>query len=93
MKRKKIITILLITIAVVLSIISYLVLPETLIMQIGFDGTAGNSLPKLIGIALETFMTIGGAIAYYKSDENGFLFLSIIGLASYFIVFWFNLFM
>lgn len=91
MNRKKIITFLLITVAIVLTIVGYLVLPETLVMQITFSGEAGNTTPKLVGLGFEILLSVGGAIAYYESEENKYLFLAFIGLFTYLVVFWFNM--
>lgn len=68
-----------ITIAV--GIIGWFVLPDVVAVQIGFDGNASNTLPKLAAILVPVALSVAAFIMNLKSDEKskGTVFL-IIGL-------------
>ena len=47
MKKDKVLGIGIIALSLVLTVVGWLILPDTLIIQIGADGRASNTLPKL----------------------------------------------
>lgn len=81
--NKKLLTGLIIILSLGLAIYGYIVLPEQVVVQIDFHGDPSNFYPKILSIALETVLTIGGALGYYfsKYKERKHLFLSVVGLA------------
>lgn len=81
--NKKLLSGIIIILSLGLAIYGYIVLPEQVVVQIDFRGDPSNFYPKILSIALETVLTIGGALGYYfsKYKEKKYLFLSVVGLA------------
>lgn len=81
--NKKLLSGIIIILSLGLAIYGYIVLPEQVVVQIDFHGDPSNFYPKILSIALETVLTIGGALGYYfsKYKEKKYLFLSFVGLA------------
>lgn len=81
--NKKLLSGIIIILSLGLAIYGYIVLPEQVVVQIDFHGDPSNFYPKILSIALETVLTIGGALGYYfsKYKEKKYLFLSVVGLA------------
>ena len=80
--NKKIILIVLVLVSIGLSIYGYMVLPETVTVQIDMSGNPSNFYPKTLVIASQLLLSIGGGIGYYfsKEKEKKFLVLSIGGI-------------
>lgn len=78
--NKKIISGLIISIAIILSLYSYFTLPDIVVVQIDLSGNPSNKEPKIFALLLPLVLSIGGGIGYYKFQENKSLFLSIIGI-------------
>lgn len=79
--------------AVALTVIGYLVLPETLTMQFTAAGQTATTLPKPVGLALPALLTIGFAAAARfgaaeKSAKN--LLVSAVGLVVFVLTFVLN---
>ena len=55
---------------IVLAILEYFLLPDTLVMQITASGAAGTTLPKLLGILISTAFS-AFALFWYKKDRGG----------------------
>ncbi len=95
MKNKKlIITISVIAISIVLAIVGYFKLPETLVVQITLGGGAGNTLPKALGLLLPLLLSCAFAIVYYKTETakeaRKNLIISVASLMIYILIFAFN---
>lgn len=54
-------------IVIMLSIISWFVLPETVSVQVGLDGEISNTMPKLFAILIPAVMSVIGGIIGIKS--------------------------
>lgn len=91
-KKKAIIMVLLITVAVALTIIGYITLPDVLIMQIQANGTAGTTLPKPIGLAIPLLVTIIFSVLYYKRNNNNSrnIGVALLGILMFVLTFVFN---
>ena len=50
--------------AVALFVLGMIVLPETLVMQVQMDGSAGTTLPKLIGLLIPLALSTVFAVFY-----------------------------
>jgi uncharacterized membrane protein len=70
-RKRKIITAVLIAVAVAGMAVGYIVLPNTLVVQRSLDGTAGNTMPKLLGLAIPAALMVIGAIQFYKNGITG----------------------
>ena len=91
-RKKAIIMALLITIAVVLTIIGFITLPDVLIMQIQANGSAGTTLPKPIGLAIPLLVTIIFSVLYYKRNNNNSrnIGVALLGILMFVLTFVFN---
>ncbi len=76
--------------ALVLFVAGMILLPDTLIMQIQADGSAGTTLPKLLGLLLPLALTGVFAVFYYKNGATKHLLVAILGLALFVLTFFFN---
>ena len=78
--NKKIICISLISAAVLLFIISFLLLPDVVAMQIQFNGQLGNYMPKYIALLIPLIIELIGTLAYYKENNNKYLVIAVVGI-------------
>ena len=78
--NKKIICISLISAAVLLFIISVLLLPDVVAMQIQFNGQLGNYMPKYIALVIPLIIELIGTLAYYKENNNKYLVIAVVGI-------------
>lgn len=81
--RKMMIGALIIAISAVIAVAGYLVLPEVMIVQIGIDGKASNTLPKIPALLLPFAISTISALLYMKeaTSRPKNLVLALIGLA------------
>lgn len=82
--KKKIISIVLIMIAVGLSICAWSMLPPVVAVQVGFDGQVTNTMPKLAAIAIPLTISVAGSVVNLTNKENGNskgFVLGIVGIA------------
>ena len=91
-KKKAIIMVLLITIAVALAIIGYITLPDVLIMQIQANGSAGTTLPKPVGLAIPLLVTVIFSVLYFKRNNNSSrnIGVALLGILMSVLTFVFN---
>lgn len=78
-------------IEVILTIVAYFVLPETIAVQITLSGGAGNEMPKIAGLAIPLILNILCSIMYYSKKIKTHLFFSILGIVMTILIFVFNM--
>ena len=61
MKRHFIIYIALIAVSAAFTVVSLIVLPDTVVTQLSFSGSP-STMPKLLAVAIPTLLGIGGAV-------------------------------
>ena len=84
--------IVILALALVLTVVGYLVLPETLVMQITLSGEGGTTLPKIIGLLVPLALSGIFSVLYYKNENSSrSLIVALVGLAMYAFVFAVNL--
>lgn len=79
--------------AIILGVISWFVLPETVAVQIGLDGKVSNTMPKLFAIAIPAVMSVVGGIIGIRSNDsnrNKGTALLCIGIVIMLVTFFFN---
>ena len=92
MVNKNIIVSLILLASLTMAIIGYLILPQTLIMQITIAGEAGNTMPKLLGLGIPLLICIISAVLYYLNESRKkYLFTAIVGVLIYLFIFVVNL--
>ncbi len=91
-KHKLIFTVCIIAAAAILAIAAFIILPETLVVQINAAGQPGNTMPKIIGILIPFLFTAIFAVLYLKreNDRKNF-WLALLGIVLFALLFIFNL--
>lgn len=80
-----------IILAVILSVVGFFILPDTLIMQITTSGTGGTTMPKLLGIIVTFAICSVFSVLYYINDNSKYIVFSIIGICLYGFMFFMNI--
>lgn len=81
--NKKIISIVLVVVAVILGVVSFVLLPEVVTVQVGLDGRPTNTMPKVLAVLVPFAVTVAGAVInYLNKDEKNYkgLILSVVGV-------------
>ena len=80
--NKRIVVGAMIAAAMGLGLYGYKVLPDMVTVQVDLSGNPSNTYPKLLAIASQTVLIIGGGIGYYfsKEREKSFLILAVVGI-------------
>ena len=68
--KEKMIGMIIIGISTVLAVLGYILLPEVMIVQIGFDGEASNTLPKIPALLIPFAISTISSIFYMKSEST-----------------------
>ena len=89
--RTRLILILIIMIlALGLFVTGYIILPDTVVMQLQADGSAGTTMPKLLALLIPLAFTGVFAAFFYKNGATKHLLVSLLGLAMFLLTFVFN---
>ena len=81
---------LIVFLAIALFVLGMVILPDTIVMQVQADGSAGTTLPKLIGLLIPLALCGVFAVFYYKGGKGKNLFVAIVGLVAFGLTFFFN---
>ena len=73
-------SILLTVASLIICIISFIVLPDTVITQVKLDGTPSSTMPKMIAILVPFAITLIGPISYCIKKEKKYFLVSAIGI-------------
>ena len=79
--------------AAALAVYSYMILPDTVAVQIGVDGQVSNTMPKLFAVALPLVITLGGCgvTVFGKKESKGKgIVLSVVGIGVIIVTILFN---
>ena len=90
--RKNFINILLVIAAIGLGVISWLLLPDVVAVQVGFDGQITNTLPKIPAVAIPLGVSLVGSVMNLtgQKEKKGYI-LSVAGIAVMVLSLLFNL--
>ena len=90
--KKNFINILLVIAAIGLGVISWLLLPDVVAVQVGFDGQITNTMPKVPAVAIPLGVSLVGSVMNLTSqkDKKGYI-LSVAGIAVMVLSLLFNL--
>jgi len=61
-------------------VISFIVLPDPIVIQIGMDGKPASTMPKIIGVLLPLVLVVVGAYNHYRpgtSKWRGLILLAV----------------
>lgn len=80
--NKKLISIGCAVLGVVLAMVSMMILPDTVGVQIGFDGNISNTMPKFLAVLIPLGLTLTGSFMSYKNNDNNAkgLIISVVGI-------------
>ena len=82
--KKKWISILLVAAAIGLGVISWLLLPDVVAVQVGIDGKITNTLPKVLAVAIPFGVSVVGSVMNLtgkeETNKKGYI-LSVAGIA------------
>ena len=89
--NKIIISVFIIIISVIINVVSYIILPNTLITQITFNGSAGNTMAKLPALFIPFILSVLFSVLYYKiENKNKYLFVAVLGIIINILILIFN---
>lgn len=90
--KKKLINILLVIAAIGMGVISWLLLPDVVAVQVGFDGQITNTMPKVPAVAIPLGVSLVGSVMNLAGpkDKKGYI-LSVAGIAVMVLSLLFNL--
>lgn len=88
--KKRILVMSIILLEVVFTVVGYFILPETLVVQVTQSGEAGNTLPKIAGLAIPFSMCTIFSILYFFNENKKNLIAAICGLVMSILTFVFN---
>ena len=82
--KKNLISIILVIVAIGLGVISWLLLPDVVAVQVGLDGQITNTMPKVLAVAIPLGVSVAGSAMNLTGKEEkskkGYI-LSVIGIA------------
>ena len=81
--KKNLISIIFVIVAIGLGVISWLLLPDVVAVQVGVDGKITNTMPKVLAVAIPLGISVvGSAMNLTGKEENkkGYI-LSVVGIA------------
>ena len=90
--KKNSISILLVSAAIGLGVISWLLRPDVVAVQVGFDGQITNTLPKIPAVAIPLGVSLVGSVMNLtgQKEKKGYI-LSVAGIAVMVLSLLFNL--
>ena len=68
--KKKWISILFVAVAIGLGVISWLLLPDVVAVQVGIDGKISNTLPKVLAVAIPFGVSVVGSVMNLTGKEE-----------------------
>ncbi|MBE6753158.1 MAG: hypothetical protein E7559_02195 [Ruminococcaceae bacterium] len=68
--KRKVIAIIAFSVVLIASVIGYFLLPETLVVQVAADGSAGNTMPKLPALLIAPALCAIGSFLYVNDITN-----------------------
>lgn len=96
MKKKKIISVILFIISVILTVIGVIFLPATVITQISVTGSPSSTMPKILAVLLPFALSMAYPLtAFFSKDEDKTNFkvmlVTVVGFICYGFMFFVNL--
>ena len=91
--KKNWLSIVLIVAAVVLAVFSWCCLPDVVTVQVGLDGQATNTMPKLLAVAIPAGLSVAGSVMSLtgrSSKPRAGYVLALVGIAVMILTLFFN---
>lgn len=97
MNKEKVLPIILLVVSVIFTVVSFLILPDTVVTQISFSTNGGDgfsTMPKLFAVAIPCLLSIGGAAVglFIKDNSNKkYYIMSAAGIVLFIVMLIVNL--
>ena len=91
--KKKLISAVLLLAAIGLGICSWFPLPEATAVQVGLNGQATNTMPKLLAILIPAGISVAGSVMNLtntKENNKKGILIAIVGIAAMILTLLFN---
>ena len=91
--KKKLISAFLLLAAIGLGICSWFLLPEATAVQVGLNGQATNTMPKLLAILIPAGISVAGSVMNLtntKENNKKSILIAIVGIAAMILTLLFN---
>lgn len=90
-EKRKLISVILIAASVVAAVISFIVLPQTVMIQFSVGEGANTTAPKALAVLIPTLLGIGGGVfgILTRADDKTYrksIFVSAIGIVVFIIM-------
>ncbi len=90
--KKKYVIILLAVVSITLFLLDYFVLPDTVVIQVGFDGNPTNTVPKVIASFIPVILEVVGIVTFKNGEDiKKGLIMCAIGYAAAIITIFMNM--
>ena len=90
-KKRTIIAIAIIALAIAAAVAGFLLLPDTVVTQLSFSGENATTMPKAVALAIPLVLAVGGTLLYCSTEEWKYLLVAAVGLIVNIIMFIVNL--
>lgn len=70
MDKKRILSLALLVLSVILAVVSLMLLPDTVTVQISSSGGSASSLPKLLAVLIPTALGVGFSVAAFFCEGD-----------------------
>lgn len=91
--KKNLISVILLLAAIGLGICSWFLLPESTAVQVGLNGQATNTMPKLFAILIPAGISVAGSVMNLtntKENNKKSILIAIVGIAAMILTLLFN---
>ena len=89
-KTKVTVVVIIGVLAVALFVTGLIILPDTVVMQVQADGSAGTTMPKLFALLIPLAFTAIFTVLYYRNGATKHMLVALLGLAMLLLTFAFN---
>ncbi|PKM39326.1 MAG: hypothetical protein CVV04_11460 [Firmicutes bacterium HGW-Firmicutes-9] len=90
-QARRIIMFVFLFLAVALFVLGMIILPDTLITQIGISSHANSTMPKMLALAIPSVLCVLFSVLFYRSGKSKDLAIAILGVVLFALAFIVNL--
>ncbi len=90
-QTRRIILFVFLFLAVALFVLGMIILPETLVTQVGFNNQPTSTMPKMLALAIPSVFCVLFAVLFYRKGKSKDLAVAIFGLVLFGLAFFVNL--
>lgn len=90
-QARRIIMFVFLFLAVALFVLGMIILPDTLITQIGISNHASSTMPKMLALAIPSALCILFSVLFYRAGKSKDLAIAILGIVLFGLAYFMNL--